>query len=246
MRRLGREMRDALRNDSFRPLFLGLLVFFIARGIEATLYMYMGVFFWRLTTDDVLLIPVMGMVGLALGTPLWAVVGRWLDKRRVFIFGIVWFSVLTFMLPVPKILGIYPPPESPLYVAILYAVIFLGAVGGAGALVAAGSMLADIADEHELQVGHRQEGIFFGAISFSGKAAVGIGSALAGFALTFISFPLQVAPDAVAAETVLHLGLAAGPGVAVLMTAGIVVMSRYRLTRERVAEIQAELAKRKR
>ena len=36
-------------------------------------------------------------------------------------------------------------------------------------------MLADVADEHELITRRRQEGIFFGALSFAGKSAAGLG-----------------------------------------------------------------------
>ena len=47
---------------------------------------------------------------------------------------------------------------------------------GRAALIAGGSMLADITDEHELETRRRQEGIFFGSLSFSGKASAGIGN----------------------------------------------------------------------
>ena len=56
------------------------------------------------------------------------------------------------------------------YVPTIYFFTFLASVFGAAGLVSAGAMLADISDEHELRTGRRQEGIFFGALSFSGKA----------------------------------------------------------------------------
>ena len=156
-----------------------------------------------------------------------------------------WFSTVTFLLPVLKIVGFYPEFGTPLYTRLIYGFTFVAAFGAAGSLVVAGSMMADIADEHEYDVGRRQEGIFFGALSFSGKAAVGAGSALAGIGLTLIAFPLQVSPAEVAPETVLRLGIFAGPGVAVLMVVGSLIMFRYRLTRERVGEIQAALRERR-
>lgn len=244
-RRLGGEMREALANRSFRALFLGLLIFFVARGIDTSLSIYMGTFFWRLDTGHVLLIPAFGIAGVVVGTPLWALVARRVDKRRIFFVGVWWYSSLAALLPVLRIVGLYPSPESGLYIPLLYFVVLLAAVGAAGALVSAGSMLADVADEHELDVGRRQEGIFFGALSFSGKAAAGLGSAIAGFALSLIDFPLKVSPELVPSAAVTQLGLLAGPGTLVLMLVGIVLMRGYALTRERVAQVQNELARRR-
>lgn len=246
MARLLGEMREALRNHSFRYLFLGTLVFFISRGVDSALSIYMGTFFWRLQTSEVLLVPLVGALGIALGTPFWNAVAPRFDKRQLFLAGVCWYSLLTFVLPVLKIVGFYPSRESALYLGIIYGFVFLAAFGAAAALMTSGSMMADIADEHEYDVGRRQEGIFFGSLSFSGKAAVGLGSGIAGTGLTVIEFPRQVPPELVPAETVMSLGILAGPGVAVLMGIGILLMTRYRLTRERVAEIQAELAQRRR
>jgi len=106
--------------------------------------------------------------------------------------------------------------------------------------------MADIADEHEYELGKRQEGVFFGALSFSGKAAVGVGSGLAGAALSLIAFPKQVKPEDVPIEVIDLLGLIAGPGVAGLMIVGAIIMTRYHLTQDRVAMIQAALAERRR
>ncbi|MFQ5697758.1 MAG: MFS transporter [Myxococcota bacterium] len=244
-RRMARELGEALSNDSFRPLFLGVLIFFVARGVAISLDLYMGTFFWKLPTRQVLLIPVAGAIGIALGTIFWSFASRGREKKHVFVLCVIWFGTLTFLLPVLKIVGFYPPFESPLYAGLIFAFVFTAAFGAAGSLLTAGSMMADIADEHELDVGRRQEGIFFGALSFSGKAAVGAGSAIAGVALTLIEFPRQVAPDVVPPETVLALAIIAGPAISVLMLIGSLLMFRYGLTRERVAEIQRALAERR-
>lgn len=239
------ELREAISNRSFAALFFGVLVFFVSRGVAVTLDVHMGTFFWRLETGQVLLLPIMGALGIALGTPFWAVFSRGREKRGVFVGCVIWFSTLTFLLPVLKIVGLYPALGHPAYVWIIYAFVFTAAFGAAGSLVVAGSMMADIADQHALEVGRRQEGIFFGALSFSGKAATGLGSALAGIGLTLIAFPLQVSPDEVSTEMALRLGILAGPGVAILMGIGAIWMFRYELTREQVAEVQAALLARR-
>ena len=246
LRRLWREMSEALSNRSFRNLFVGVLLFFIARGLADALGIYMSTFFWRLKTGDVLLMPVIGGLGIFLGAPIFTLIGRRMDKKRLFEIGVWWFSILTLLLPTLKIVGYYPAFESPFYIGLIYAFVFLAAFGAGASLVASGSMMADIADEHEYELGRRQEGVFFGALSFSGKAAVGVGSGLAGAALSLISFPKQVTPEDVPIEVIDLLGIIAGPGVAGLMIVGAIIMTRYHLTQDRVAMIQAALTERRR
>ena len=109
----------------------------------------------------------------------------------------------------------------------------------------AGSMMADIADEHELQSGRRQEGIFFGALSFSGKGASGIGNLVGGVALDLIAFPPAAVPGAVPAEILQRLGLTYGPLVMGFAIVSVWCYTHYDLDRERHAEILDALEKRR-
>lgn len=239
--RLLRELREALANPSFRAFFGCLIFFFVARGTEITVGLHMGTYFWQLSPQQVTLIPLCGLAGVMLSIPVWAVLSRRVEKKPMFLLGIIWFSALTMLLPLAKIWGLMPPQESPTYVPLIFGIAFLAGFGGGAPMMVSGSMLADIADEYDLETGRRQEGIFFGAISFAGKAAAGVGSALAGIAITLIHFPLRVEPGTVAQSTVHALGYVAGPGVAVLAAAGIALMTRYDLDRARHAEIQTLL-----
>jgi Na+/melibiose symporter-like transporter len=238
--RLGREVGEAVRNPSFRVFFFGLFIFFIARGIDGGLSLYMGTFFWKLGTGAVIL-PLAGLIAVLIGTLFWAGLAHRMQKKPMFMTGITGFSAFTMLLPIAKLVGLFPAEESAVYVPTIYFFVFVASFFGAAGLVSAGSMLADIADEHELQTRRRQEGIFFGALSLSGKASAGIGSGLAGLALAAISFPLQARVEEVDPWTVTQLAIISGPGVLVLVAVAIVIVSRYALTRERHAEIRAEL-----
>ena len=241
VRRLLGEMSEALSNASFRVFFVAILAFLIARGLADGVSFYMGTYFWRLETGDIFRLTAVALSGILVGTPIWAALGRRLDKRTIFLAGCTIYATITVATPVLKIAGWWPAFESPAYLALLYGMSFLAAIGAGGAVVAPGAMLADIADEHELSSGRRQEGIFFGALSFSGKAASGVGGWLAGVLLATIAFPRQAAPDAVAGDTVLLLGLIAGPGVFLLTLVGLWIASRYTLDRLRHAEIRLAL-----
>ncbi len=112
------------------------------------------------------------------------------------------------------------------------------------------SMMADAADEHELLFGARREGLYFAGLSFSAKAASGLGTFIAGLALGIIDFPADLASKGgdkvhIAASTVEHLGLMYGivPGAMTFIC--IVLTIFYRIDRAAHADIQAKLAARR-
>jgi len=106
-------------------------------------------------------------------------------------------------------------------------------------------MMADVVDAHELRFGRRQEGVFFAALSFAGKAASGLGGAIAGIGIDVIQLPTGAVPGEVSAEVVRNLGFLCGPVTASLAILSGLSFMRYGLRRERVMEIQAELAERR-
>ena len=107
--------------------------------------------------------------------------------------------------------------------------------------------MADIADEHALETGEREEGIFFGALSFSGKAASALGHTVAGLGLDLIRWPrgADVLLESIPPETIWNLGFFYGPTLTFFSVAALLFFSRYRLTRRRHAAILAELMARR-
>jgi Na+/melibiose symporter-like transporter len=245
VRRLLGEIGAALRNPSFRALFLGLVVFFVMRGVQSSLGLHMGTYFWRISSDEILQLAVGTIAGFVVGLPFWAWASRRLDKKPTFLIGVTGFSLLVLLPPCLHMLGAWPAPGTPGYVGGLVAGSALATFFAAAGLVTAGSMMADVADEHELETGRRQEGVLFGAQSLAAKSASGVGHQIAGIGLDLISFPANAAPEAVGAHQVLGLGLLAGPGIGMLAVLAIVLLAGYRLNRESHAAIANALASRK-
>jgi Na+/melibiose symporter-like transporter len=211
--------------------------------VDLALWLYVGTFFFKLGTDTQL-VPLLGLFGVVVGTPLWPLLR--LEKRRMFMLGISGYAVLTMGLPIAKLIGLFPAEGSALYLPTIFTTAFAASIFGAAPLLAAGSMIADISDEHELTTGRRQEGIFFGALSFSTKAAAGVGNWLGAMALPAIAFPTQVKdPASVDPWTVTKLALIYGPAVLLVVVWGIAIVRGYRLSPERHAEIQRLLAERR-
>jgi Na+/melibiose symporter-like transporter len=92
-------------------------------------------------------------------------------------------------------------------------------------------MIADITDEHERRYGKRQEGIYYAAASFAGKAIGGSGAIFAGMIIDFAGIPQGADPSSVAPEAVARFGWALGPSVIVMTGLAVLCISRYSITR---------------
>ena len=178
-------------------------------------------------------------VGFFAGVTITRRIHERFDKRRTMLVGATLYYAFTVGPIVLRLIEWFPANDSPLLVAF-------GVASGAGglAVVSSNSMMADVADEHELDTGRRQEGIFFGALSFASKGAAGLGTLIGGLALDVIQFPVGAAPGAVDAATVFNLGAVYGPMLGVFVVFTVYCLMHYRLTEERHGEIMAALAER--
>ena len=107
------------------------------------------------------------------------------------------------------------------------------------------SVMADILDYQEYKTGKRQEGMFFSAISFSGKAVSGLGIVIAGIIIDLLNFPKSALPSDIPAEVIVNLGLAVGVGIPLFYLIPIALFSFYRLTRSEHERIYGELLERR-
>jgi Na+/melibiose symporter-like transporter len=240
--RFSREVRDVLANRSYRVLIVAALFASVAGGFQDVVGLFMNTYFWGFSADQItiLLLPlaVATLVAITLVRPI---TERY-DKKSAAL-ALATFAVLFGPLPVfLRLVGWMPQNGNPLLLYLIagHTSIIVAAVVAIGVLVP--SMIADTVDEGELSTGMRQEGLYSAAISFSAKAASGIGSLAAGIGLDLIQFPRNVAQiSAVPEQKVFLLGLAVGPGMLVLYLLMLIFLARYPITRERHAEILAEL-----
>ncbi len=149
---------------------------------------------------------------------------------------------------VARLTGYFPENGDPMLLALLTGIRFLQGAMVVQGSVALGAGVADCIDEHELDTNKRREGVFFAAVSFSGKAASGFGNIIAGFGLDIIRWPrgiaIQTAAD-VPPETLVDLGILFGPVVGAFGLLSAWCLSKYKLTRQRHEEVLAELRARR-
>lgn len=234
----------ALHSVSFRWLFAGALIVYMMVGVDQALNLHMNTYFWELQSEGNLL--------FFLATPVGAIIGAFFargfnqrfGKKPSIVIGTLWWASCQIIPVVLRLLGWFPENGTTELITTLTAVKFIQGFGVVQALITFSSMLADIADEHELRTGKRQEGIFFAAVSFSNKVTTGLGSVVAGFALTLINWPvgaqIRTAAD-VPADTLIWLGLLYGPIVAGFAVVCAYCYSRYDLNEETHKETLAAL-----
>ena len=246
---LAMDLVAGFSNVSFRWLFLGVLVVYVMAGVNSALDLYMFQYFWELTGNEMLWLNMGSVAGLLVGVFLVVPLLRFTGKRSGVILGTAVWATCQVIPVVLRLLEWLPDNGVGSLFYILFAFKFVQGVILQVAFVAFGSMMADVADEHEYETGVRQEGIFFGAVAFSAKATSGFGTFLGGMGLDIIDWPvgahIRTAAD-VPAETLVHLGLFYGPIVAGFSIVSMWCYTHYHLSRERHAEIVAVLDTRRR
>lgn len=241
-----RELWAVFGNRSFRAIFFGLVLGSFVGGVESAFTPFMGFHFWGFTTEDLSYLAIVGFLAFPLSFALTPMMTRLLDKRLAVIVPLAcWITAVNTpiclrLLDVPW----FPGNESPWVLLIFLAASTVGALSAPIIGATANSMLADVADDHELDTGIRREGVLYSVRAFSNKATAAFGTLFGGILLSAIDFPENATRGSLAAETVWNLGLIAGPATSIFSLLALGFYLRYRIDRQRHAEIVAALRQR--
>jgi Na+/melibiose symporter-like transporter len=235
------DLYEALQSRSFSTLFFSTLIFYIYAGTHGALSMHLKTFFWQLDTQGIQYWQYGAILGGVLGLPLTPYFNKWFDKKWTVILGCTGAALANTIPVVLKLMDLMPTNMSVL-VPVLVLLSVLSTVAAIQAGVTAMSMMGDIADEHEMRHGTRQEGIYFGSYNFSAKCTTAMGNLVAGFALDLINFPVNSKPELLAEEVIFDFGVMYSliPLITIFSTW---LFLRYELDRDRHAFIISELMK---
>lgn len=246
--RIFAEYAGALRNRNFAWLVSGVIIVFVMVGVDAALNLYMNTYFWELSALGNSLFLMAALIGAISGAPLTSILHARFDKLFGVLFGTSMWLVCQISPILLRFVDLLPQNGTFELEATLVAVKFLQGLCVVQALISFNSMMADLVDENELRTGLRQEGVFFGAVSFANKSTTGLGTFIGGLALTLIDWPLgaEVTAAQIPAATIFRLGLVYGPLLIIFGAVAVWCYAHYDLSRERHHEIREELTSRRR
>ena len=239
-----RELMSAFANPNYTFLMIGFFLLMISVGLSDTLSVFIATYFWELKPEQIKWFGLMGVPAIIIGATASPGLMRKFDRKPVLIGGLLGLLIVG---PTPLVLRLFdlmPANGSPNLLPILIFVAMLAAMCAAAGAVAMMSILGDIADENELLIGLRQEGLIYSARAFFAKASNSAGHFFGGIILDlYIVFPFDAVPGEVDTDIIWRLGLFAGPIMCIAGFCALPFYARYRLTRAKHLEILQELEK---
>lgn len=236
------EMFSAMSNRNYLNLLFGVFLLYLMLGIHETIGLHMGTYFWELETRELRFYVLGSLAGYVLGFTTTTSLHRFMDKRNTIIYSVLGLAIIGPLPVILRLLGLFPTNDFSYLIVLLVSISVFSYASVSILNISVMSALADIADEHELATGRRQEGIFYSARLFFAKTTSAIGHLIAGVALDLIEFPSKAVPGEVAPEVIMKLGLVYGPLAMIPAVASAIFYRRYKINRESLREIQVSLA----
>jgi GPH family glycoside/pentoside/hexuronide:cation symporter len=169
-----------------------------------------------------------------LALPFWEWTSRHWDKRQAYVAGIAFWAAVQIVLVV----------ISPSWgMAVVLVLAALAGIGVGAAHVLPWSIIPDAIEWDELATGQRHEGMFYSLVTLMQKIASSVAIPLALLMLDLTGYVANAPTQAPAA--VRGIQVLMGPVPAVLLCSAILFALFYPLSRERHAQVRAELAARR-
>jgi Na+/melibiose symporter-like transporter len=225
---LGRAWRDMLFSfPNFRALFLGALFALAAISAFNAFALYMGSYYWGLSSEQIK----QWQIAFVLGAALTFVVGKPIvDRTRPATMFWLCIAIGTALFALPVLLrltGLLPDDVgfnlTVLRVTNGLAGFFLGLV-----LITSALLASETADEYEVRRGVKGTAMLFGFITLAMKLASGLGKLLTGVAIDLIRLPAASDAATITAGQTSALGWACCVTTTVLGVMGVAAFSRYR------------------
>jgi GPH family glycoside/pentoside/hexuronide:cation symporter len=213
-------------------------------GITSTLLMVSFTYFWELDTLQISFLfggpPIVAVLLVVLSSRY---LTRQVEKQNILRLSCLLGAINLAWLTPLKLLGWLPEEAN-----IVFALVFINyAIWVSMSIlrtISSHALIADIADEHELATGQRQEGVMFAAAFFAAKFISGFGYLIAGPFLDLIGLETGAVPGQTPESVTLGLGLIMGPGLALLMIIPFWMSLKLRVSKADQVAVQKALRER--
>ena len=228
----------SLRNQSFRALLLSFMLYYLGLTINATIAVHFTTYYLGITASSSLALFQVAFYLMAfLGIVFWSLIAKKIEKHTLYLLSAV--VIVVVLLGAQWLFG----------AGHLFGTghVYLFAIGRAlagffGSIVwfLPASMVADVADEDELQTGQRREGLLFGVVSLGQHLSGGVALLATGFLVDAFA-GLQAGQATQTPATIARIGFIFGSLPAMLIAVAVVLTLGYKLNRTRLHVIQSQL-----
>ncbi len=236
-----RDVQEALRIANFRWIFLATLAIGASTGVTTILGTYTWAYFWEFSTAQAGVLTLFSLLPTVFAFALVRPLGGRYEKKALTLACLVVIIANSLWFYGGRLLGALPENGTAAIFALALLHQFVVVVAVVIWQSIAPSMIADVADEHEVETGERKEGVFFAALAFAIKVPTGLGNALGGVLVGWVGIAAATQPGAADPDALFRLGLAAGPIVAATFLIPLYLFTRFHLSRERHAELRRTL-----
>lgn len=228
-------VKHAFSNRDYASVVIGYLFTNLSSALINTIGLHVFTFTFSLNSTGIAVIIGTQILVSILSQPIWAALSDKMEKHELIKLGLQISIVgcLYFMLMV--IFRDYFQFEF--YHLIPFSL--LAGFGTGGLYTLPQSMVADTVDVNALEVGMRQEGVFFGCMTLSYKLSQSVAIFLLGFILELSGFNAEIGVQS--SNTGLILGLVLALGGILFFLFSYLAYRPYSLTREKINEVHEAL-----
>ncbi len=236
-----RDTLATLHNANFRRIFILEIAVGGTLGILGALQMITWTYFWELSVQQIALLALSSLLAVGIAFPgiSW-MAQRW-EKQTLLRVAVAGLVFNTLWLVPGRLLGLIPENGTPWLFSLVFINTLITTVLTIMRTVNLHSIMADIADEHELSTGRRQEGVFFAATTFALKFVMGFGYMVAGPLLDIVGLEPGVPPGQASESALFGIGLVVGPVLVLLLLIPWWLAMRIDVSREKSGAVQAAL-----
>ena len=227
-----KQIFQSVKNKNFAALFFFGLTVGIAGGLGTALYLYNTTYFFGFSGKQISVTAIGVLISPMIA--YWAApyLGKQFGKKRAAIYAIL-VNIMLYPMPYVLLLTGYWPELGSwtslyIYSGFIVMEVICGIVGG----VLLDSMMADVVEDSELKTARRSEGLFYAARGFAAKAISAGGIVGAGTIVSIVGLDGITSVDDVTQEIRMNLATLFLPIYCGLYLLGLVIVSKYRITRE--------------
>jgi Na+/melibiose symporter-like transporter len=230
-----------LKQFAFRKLFLTMLVFTTIVGVTQTLIIYTGTYLFGFSPQQLAIAAASPVLGVLFGPLAIKKMSQIYDKKNSMIICLILGSIFGFSTQTAFLFGILEPMSVENRLIFVFLMNGVSQIFFVGLYIVMDSMLSDTIDQHELDTGRREEGLFFSASSFAQKASFGLGALVAGIGLDVIRFPKGADVGDVPMEILTDFAIFAGPLMMILLVSSTLIIRTYPIDQQEHTRILQEI-----